>query len=61
MDWNTITNLWLTLQALSILGSFLILWLTFMVLIVTTPYWLFVWAIGDGQKKPIKKEVSNVC
>ena len=60
MDWNIIANLWITLQALSITGAFLISWLAFMVLLIIGPYWLFVWAIGDRQKESIKKEARGV-
>jgi len=60
MDWNIIANLWITLQALSITGAFLISWLAFMVFLIIGPYWLFVWAIGDGQKESIKKEARGV-
>jgi hypothetical protein len=49
------------LQILGITFLILILWFAFTVLLAIGPYWLFVWAIGDEQKKPIKKEVSNVC
>jgi hypothetical protein len=60
MDWNAIVNIWVAMQALILMFAFVIFWLAFMVLLVIGPYWLFVWAIGDGQKKPVKKEVSNV-
>jgi hypothetical protein len=60
MDWNAIVNIWVAMQALILMFAFVIFWVAFMVLLVIGPYWLFVWAIGDGQKKPVKKEVSNV-
>jgi hypothetical protein len=60
MDWNAIVNIRVAMQALILMFAFVIFWLAFMVLLVIGPYWLFVWAIGDGQKKPVKKEVSNV-
>jgi hypothetical protein len=60
MDWNAVTSIWIAAQALSLMSAFAIFWLAFMVLLVIGPYWLLVWAIGDGQKKPVKKEVSNV-
>jgi hypothetical protein len=60
MDWNAIVNIWVAMEALILMFAFVIFWLAFMVLLVIGPYWLFVWAIGDGQKKPVKKEVSNV-